>query len=89
MSSTSRLTATAFAAAAVAALAFAVPAAASPPGGSGGNGNGGVGGGNPKQLMYSAVPSPLPGNLPSLGFEATQTSEFGDAITLAPGTGAA
>lgn len=87
MSSTSRLTATAFAAAAAAALAFAVPAAASPPGGLGGNGNGGVGGGTSKQLMYSAVPSPLPGNLPSLGFEATQTSEFGDAITLAPGTG--
>lgn len=85
MRSTSRLTATAFAAAAVAALAFAVPAAAAPPGGSGGNG--GAGGGSVKNLMYSAVPSPLPGNLPSLGFEATQTSELGDAVTLAPGTG--
>src|SRR3954447_25960801 len=32
---------------------------------------------------YDSIPRPLPGNLPSWGFEATQTSEFGNQITFA------
>lgn len=32
---------------------------------------------------YDSIPHRLPGNLPSLGFEATQTSEFGNQITFA------
>jgi hypothetical protein len=34
---------------------------------------------------YNAIPSPLPPNLPSLGFEATSTAEFGDDVLLAAG----
>lgn len=34
------------------------------------------------EVLYNSIPSPLPGNLPSVGFQATQTSEFGNAITL-------
>jgi hypothetical protein len=34
--------------------------------------------------VYSSV-TPAPGNLPSVGFEATQVSEFGDALSLAAG----
>ena len=33
--------------------------------------------------LYDSTVAPLPANLPSLGFEATQTGEFGDAVTLA------
>ncbi|MRR32178.1 hypothetical protein EG834_18050, partial [bacterium] len=33
--------------------------------------------------VYDAVSDPLPYNLPSLGFQATSTSEFGDFIHLA------
>jgi hypothetical protein len=36
--------------------------------------------------IYSSIPSPLPPNVVSLGYQATQTSEFGDLIQLA-GTG--
>jgi hypothetical protein len=32
---------------------------------------------------YDSIPKPLPGNLPSWSFEATQTSEFGNEITFA------
>jgi hypothetical protein len=32
--------------------------------------------------IYSSVPNPLKGNMPSLGFEATSTSEFGDDVTF-------
>ena len=32
--------------------------------------------------VYDAIPSPLPPNMASLGFEATQTSEFGDHVNL-------
>lgn len=35
--------------------------------------------GNP---IYNTIPSPLPGNLPSLGYEATSTSEFGDQVAF-------
>jgi hypothetical protein len=36
--------------------------------------------------IYSSIPSPLPPNVVSLGYQATQTSEFGDLIQFA-GTG--
>jgi hypothetical protein len=36
--------------------------------------------------VYNSIPSTLPGNIPSIGFEATQSSEFGDMIKFAPGT---
>jgi hypothetical protein len=32
--------------------------------------------------IYNSIPSSLPGNLPSLGFEATSTSEFGNQIVF-------
>ena len=32
--------------------------------------------------VYDSTVAPLPGNLPSVGFEATQTSEFGDQVSL-------
>jgi hypothetical protein len=35
---------------------------------------------------YDSIPSPLPGNLPSVGFEATSTSEFGNQITFGHGS---
>jgi hypothetical protein len=34
---------------------------------------------------FNSIPSPLPGNVSSVGFEATGTSEFGDYIVLADG----
>ena len=37
-------------------------------------------------LMYENIPAPLPPNVPSLGYQATQTAEFGDLIQFAPGT---
>jgi hypothetical protein len=37
--------------------------------------------------LYDSIPGTLPGNLPSLGYQATQTQEFGQAITLAGGAG--
>jgi hypothetical protein len=33
--------------------------------------------------VYNNIPSPLPPNVPSLGFQATQTAEFGDNVALA------
>jgi hypothetical protein len=33
-------------------------------------------------VVYDSTVSPLPGNFPSLGFEATQTSEFGNQVSL-------
>ena len=39
--------------------------------------------------IYNNIPSPLPGNLDSYGFEASGTSEFGDRIMFAPATGRA
>lgn len=35
--------------------------------------------------VFNSLPAQLPGNVPSVGFEATQTDEFGDQIRLAPG----
>jgi hypothetical protein len=37
----------------------------------------------PPSIVYDATPSVLPGNMASLGFQATQTSEFGDYVHLA------
>ena len=34
--------------------------------------------------IYSSIPATLPGNVPSLGYEATSTSEFGDLVEFAP-----
>ena len=34
-------------------------------------------------VIYSNIPSPLPGNVPSVGFEATSASEFGGQVELA------
>lgn len=34
-------------------------------------------------VLYDAIADVLPGNVPSLGYEATSTSEFGDAVHLA------
>ena len=34
-------------------------------------------------VVYNATPNPLPPNVASLGFQATQTSEFGDHVHLA------
>jgi LPXTG-motif cell wall-anchored protein len=36
--------------------------------------------------LYDSIPSPQPSNLPSLGYQATQTAEFGDDIAFAPGS---
>ena len=36
-------------------------------------------------MIYNSNPSPLPGNVPSLGYQANQTAEFGDLIQFAPG----
>ncbi|MBI2356983.1 hypothetical protein HYV12_02970 [Candidatus Dojkabacteria bacterium] len=33
-------------------------------------------------VVYNSIPDPLPGNVPSLGFEATSTSEFGGQVSL-------
>ena len=35
--------------------------------------------------IYNTIPSPLPGNLFSLGYEANATSEWGDQVIFAPG----
>ncbi|MEP7158946.1 MAG: hypothetical protein ABI797_05930 [Chloroflexota bacterium] len=35
--------------------------------------------------IYNTIPSPTPGNVPSLGYEATSTSEFGDQVAFAAG----
>jgi hypothetical protein len=34
-------------------------------------------------VIYNSIPSPLAGSYPSVGFQATQTAEFGDHITFA------
>ena len=32
------------------------------------------------EVLYTNIPKPMPGNLPSQGFEATGTSEFGGLV---------
>ena len=39
-------------------------------------------GGGSTQSGYNAIPSKVSGNVPSVGFEATKTNEFGDAVRL-------
>jgi hypothetical protein len=41
-----------------------------------------VSGGGSAQAGYNAIPSKVSGNVPSTGFEATQTNEFGDEVEL-------
>ena len=36
-------------------------------------------------VLYSSIPGSIPPNVPSLGYEATSTSQFGDLVTLATG----
>ena len=36
-------------------------------------------------VIYNNIPSPKPGNLPSVGFQATQTSELGGQVEVIPG----
>jgi hypothetical protein len=36
-------------------------------------------------VVFNSAPAQLPGNMPSVGFQATQTGQFGDAIKLAKG----
>jgi hypothetical protein len=36
-------------------------------------------------VLYDSIPNPLPGNVVSLGYAATSTSEFGDQIQLSSG----
>jgi hypothetical protein len=38
------------------------------------------------ETAYNSFPASLPKNMPSVGFEATSTSEFGGAVELAPNT---
>jgi LPXTG-motif cell wall-anchored protein len=45
----------------------------------------GGGAGATTGAIYDAIPSPRPSNLPSVGFQATQTAEFGDDIAFAAG----
>jgi hypothetical protein len=42
---------------------------------------------SPTVPVFNTIPDVLPPNLPSQPFQAQQTAEFGDYITLAPGTG--
>ena len=39
-----------------------------------------------RTLAYDSIPKTLAGNVPSQAFQATQTSEFGDGVSLEPGT---
>jgi hypothetical protein len=39
----------------------------------------------PNPRVFVSIPDQMPGNVVSLGFEATQTDELGDQIRLAPG----
>ena len=39
----------------------------------------------PGAPAYDSIPTPLPGNVVSMAFEATSTSEFGDIIQFASG----
>lgn len=41
------------------------------------------------EVIYDSIPNTLPSNLPSLGYQATQTYASGDKITFAPNTGRA
>ena len=34
-------------------------------------------------VIYNNIPSPIPGNVPSMAYQATQTSEFGGQVQFA------
>ena len=38
------------------------------------------------QVIYNSIPNPLPPNVPSLGYQANQTAEFGDLISFSGAT---
>ena len=40
---------------------------------------------NAQFVIYNSVPSPLPGNVASVGFEASGANELGDGLIFAPG----
>ena len=40
-------------------------------------------------VIYDSISDPLPGNIPSMGFEATSTNEFGDEILFTADSGRA
>jgi hypothetical protein len=42
--------------------------------------------GGSRGTIYSSIPKKLPGNVVSLGFEATQTKEFGDHVRFTSGS---
>jgi len=42
----------------------------------------GFGGSAVASVIYNNIPAPLPGNVPSLGYQANQTAEFGDLISF-------
>ena len=46
----------------------------------------GDGNSNQKNVVYSSLVAPLPGNLPSLGAEAYAFNELGNAVTFSPGS---
>jgi hypothetical protein len=39
------------------------------------------------KIIYSSIPKPLPGNVASVGLEATATREVGDGLVFRPGAG--
>lgn len=41
-----------------------------------------IAGAAPQSVVYDNIPDPQPGNVPSVGFEATSTSEFGGQVGL-------
>ena len=45
----------------------------------------GFGGSAFASVIYNSTPAVLPGNVPSLGYQANQTQEFGDLISFAAG----
>ena len=61
-------------------LAIALASAMAPATGDSNNG-----GEKKGHVIYNSVISPLPGNLPSIGFEATAFNEFGNAVNFSPG----
>lgn len=69
---------------AIAAAALVAPTSAfAAKGGGHGGGGGGTGGSPSASVAYNSIPAALPGNVSSLGFEATRTSEFGDLVGVA------
>lgn len=87
MKTSRRFAALALAGVAVVAMGLAVPAAHAIPDITEPGSTGKPVGDRSKDAIFSTMPATLPPSVPSLGFQATQTAEFGDAVTFAPGTG--